>query len=35
MLLIVEESLLPGMSVSSVARKQGVATNLLFRWRML
>ena len=34
-LRIVEESLLPGMSVSLVARKHGVAPNLLFRWRKL
>lgn len=34
-LRIVEESLLPGMSVSFVARKHGVAPNLLFRWRKL
>ncbi len=34
-LRIVEESLLPGMSVSYVARKHGVAPNLLFRWRKL
>ena len=34
-LRIVEESLLPVMCVSLVARKHGVATNLLFRWRKL
>lgn len=34
-LRIVEESLLPGMSVSFVAGKHGVAPNLLFRWRKL
>ena len=34
-LRIVVESLLPGMSVSFVARKHGVAPNLLFRWRKL
>ena len=34
-LRIVEETLLPGMSVSFVARKHGVAPNLLFRWRKL
>ena len=30
-----EESLLPGESVSAVARRNGVAPNLLFRWRRL
>lgn len=34
-LRIVEESTLPGMSVSFVARKYGLAPNLLFRWRKL
>ena len=34
-LRIVEESSPPGMSVSYVARKHGVAPNLLFRWRKL
>jgi len=34
-LRIVEESSLPGMSVSYVARKHGIAPNLLFRWRKL
>ena len=34
-LRIVEESSRPGMSVSYVARKYGVAPNLLFRWRKL
>ena len=34
-LRIVEESSLPGMSVSYVARKHGLAPNLLFRWRKL
>jgi transposase len=34
-LRIVEESLQPGMSVSYVARRHGVAANLLFRWRKL
>jgi transposase len=32
-LRIVEESLMPGGSVSAVARRNGVAPNLLFRWR--
>jgi transposase len=31
----VEESRLPGMSVSYVARKYGIAPSLLFRWRKL
>ena len=31
----VEESRLPGMSVSYVARKYGVAPNLLSRWKKL
>lgn len=30
---MVEETYLPGMSVSHVARVNGVAPNLLFRWR--
>ena len=34
-LRIVEESLAPGESVSAVARRNGVAPNLLFRWRRL
>jgi len=34
-LLIVEESSLPGMSVSYVARRHGIAPNQLFRWRKL
>lgn len=34
-LRIVEESLQPGMTVSYVARRHGVAPNLLFRWRKL
>ena len=34
-LRIVDESLQPGMSVSYVARRHGVAANLLFRWRKL
>lgn len=34
-LRIVEESSQPGMSVSFVARRHGVAPNLLFRWRKL
>ena len=32
---MVEESLQAGMTVSSVARRHGVAPNLLFRWRKL
>ena len=32
---IVEETLLPGESVSAVARRYGVAANLLYRWRRL
>jgi transposase len=32
---IVEESSQPGMSVSYVARRYGIAPNLLFRWRKL
>jgi len=34
-LRIIEESLAPGASVSRVARRNGVAPNLLFRWRRL
>ena len=34
-LRIVEESSLPGMSVSYVARKHGIAPNQLFHWRKL
>ncbi|MDB2407914.1 transposase [Jannaschia sp.] len=34
-LRIVEESLAPGESVSAVAGRNGVAPNLLFRWRRL
>jgi transposase len=34
-LRIVEESQAPGESVSAVARRNGVAPNLLFRWRRL
>ena len=34
-LRIVEESSQPGMSVSYVARRHGIAPNLLFRWRKL
>lgn len=33
-LRIIEESLVPGESVSAVARRNGVAPNLLFRWRL-
>ena len=32
---MVEESELPGMSVSYVARKHGVSPSMLFRWRKL
>src|SRR5215203_395974 len=32
---IIEESLEPGETVSSVARRRGVAPNLLYRWRRL
>jgi transposase len=32
---MVEESSQPGMNVSYVARRHGVAPNLLFRWRKL
>ena len=34
-LLIVEETLQPGATVSSVARHHGVAPNLVYRWRRL
>lgn len=34
-LRIIGESLVPGESVSAVARRDGVAPNLLFRWRRL
>ena len=34
-LLIVEETLQPGASVSSVARRHGAAPNLVYRWRRL
>lgn len=34
-LRIVEESFEPGETVSSVARRNGVAPNLLYRWRRL
>ncbi len=34
-LRISEESSRPGMSISYVARKYGIAPNLLFRWRKL
>ena len=34
-LQFIEESFLPGETVSSVARRCGVAPNLLYRWRRL
>jgi transposase len=34
-LQIIEESFLPGETVSSVARRRGLAPNLLYRWRRL
>lgn len=34
-LRIIEESLVQGESISAVARRNGVAPNLLFRWRRL
>lgn len=34
-LAMIEETLLPGASVSTVARRHGVAPNLLYRWRRL
>lgn len=34
-LRIIEESFEPGETVSSVARRSGVAPNLLYRWRRL
>lgn len=34
-LRVVEESMAPEASVSEVARRNGVAPNLLFRWRRL
>jgi len=34
-LQIIEESVQPGETVSSVARRRGVAPNLLYRWRRL
>ena len=34
-LQIIEESCLPSETVSSVARRRGVAPNLLYRWRRL
>jgi transposase len=34
-LRIVEETLQPGASISAVARRNGVAPNLLYRWRRL
>ena len=34
-LRIIEESFEPGETVSSVARRNGVAANLIYRWRRL
>ena len=34
-LRIVEETLQPGESISAVARRNGVAPNLVYRWRRL
>lgn len=34
-LQMIEETLLPGESISVVARRHGVAPNLLYRWRRL
>ena len=34
-LRIVEETMEPGATVSAVARRNGVAANLVFRWRRL
>ena len=34
-LQIIEESLEPGESVSSIVRRRGAAPNLLYRWRRL
>jgi transposase len=34
-LRIIDESLEPGATVSTVARRHGVAPNLLYRWRRL
>jgi transposase len=34
-LRIIDESLAPGETISSVARRNGVAANLLYRWRRL
>ena len=34
-LRIVEDTLVPGESISAVARRHGVAPNLLYRWRRL
>ena len=34
-LRMIEETLLPGESISAVARHHGVAPNLLYRWRRL
>jgi transposase len=34
-LRIVEETLQPGASISAVARRNGLAANLLYRWRRL
>jgi len=34
-LRMIEETLLPGESISAVTRRHGVAPNLLYRWRRL
>ena len=34
-LRMIEETLLPGESISAVARRHGVVPNLLYRWRRL
>ncbi|GMG85499.1 hypothetical protein LNKW23_47210 [Paralimibaculum aggregatum] len=34
-LRLVEETLQPGATISAVARRNGVAPNLLYRWRRL
>ncbi len=34
-LALVDETMLPGMTVSTVARLRGVSPSLLFKWRQL